>query len=472
MRRRTIAVQVFAAGTLLLAACSSSSPSRVTAGDAAADAAAPFSLDSCTDALAAIYADPGALPADLGAIIKCSKDKDLTAADLKAGAPNHVGKAFTSGAHVYHVLYRTTRGDEAKTAGTSSAMVYLPDAPRATSLPVIVVSHGSVGQAPNCTPSKTPVLYQVAPLVGAGFAVIAPDLAGYANYGAANNPPNAYGNALDVGRSTLDGARALRKIMGPTASDKVVLVGHSQGGDSTLAALAISSTYGSGGTVVGVVAYAPLWLYQAWGALSILASQYPFATSASVNAVAIYYMYTHSELLDGAGHGGDVFKPEKRAAIKNFVDTVCYDDAAAPLAALGTDITDVYDPAFSASIAAPIGLGNPCKDDLCNKWKARFLADRPHLTGDAAQVPILLPYGGMDTTIPANRMTCVLDRLDLDKANYKLCFEPTAGHTGVVNVRSDYASDWIAAKTLGAPEPPACTGVYPRPMCASIPPND
>ncbi len=36
-------------------------------------------------------------------------------------------------------------------------------------------------------------------LVAAGFAVIAPDLAGYANFGAAGNPPSAYASAADVG---------------------------------------------------------------------------------------------------------------------------------------------------------------------------------------------------------------------------------------------------------------------------------
>ncbi len=470
-------------GIVTVVGCSSSTPApapateadggAVDGGATETDAGPAFSLASCTDSMESIYADPGPLPADLGAIIKCAKDKDLSAADIKAGAPNHVGKGFASGAHVYRVLYRTERGDAAKTPGTSSAMVYIPTTPRAATLPVIVASHGTVGQSPKCTPSKAPALYQAGPIVGAGFAVIAPDLAGYANYGAAKNPPNAYAQVADAAKSTLDGARALRKIMGSTASDKVVIVGHSQGGGTALGALALSASYGSGGTLAGVVGYAPLWLNQAtWGALSLLADQYPFKGASFVSAVAIWYLYTHAELLDGAGHGGDPFKADKRAAIKSFVDTACDADTEAQLTPLGADIRDLFDPAFSASVALAAGLGNPCGDELCRKWDARFKADRPHLTGDLAKVPILLPYGGKDTTIGNDRMACVLDRLDTDKAKYTLCFEPETDHTGIVNVRSDYVSEWIAARTLDGPEPAACPATFARPACATPPPND
>ena len=38
------------------------------------------------------------------------------------------------------------------------------------------------------------------PLVGSGLPVIAPDWAGYANYGAPNNPPSAYANSVDVAK--------------------------------------------------------------------------------------------------------------------------------------------------------------------------------------------------------------------------------------------------------------------------------
>jgi dienelactone hydrolase len=446
------------------------------AGDAGLDGGRATSIDvalACDDTIASIYADPGPLPAEKGAILRCARDKDLTAAELEKALPDYVGKPFTSGAHVYRILYRTERGDAKSTPAASSAAVLIPTVPRAETLPVVVVSHGTRGQGAPCTASKLAELYQTGPLVGSGYVVIAPDLAGFNDYGAKGNPPSIYAGAADVGKSTLDGAKAVRKLIHEGLSEQIVLVGHSQGGHTALSALAMSASYDAGGTIAGVFVYTPLWFSQAsWGALPLLASTYPFADYTLLNSAAIWYMYTHSEALDGPGHGGDIFKPEQRAAIKNFQDKVCLDEADKPLRALGTDITAVYDPAFVDSVAGAAGFGTECLDDVCKKWIARFAADRPHLKGAALKVPIEIAYGGSDHSIPPERLACVLDRLEADGAHYGLCIEPSADHPGIVFKRSDYANDWIGALTLGEPEPTPCKGSFKRPACATPPAND
>jgi pimeloyl-ACP methyl ester carboxylesterase len=448
------------------------SPAHDEVSDAGSSDAPSIDIP-CNDTIASIYGDPGELPAEKGAILRCARDADLSAEDIQKQLPEYEGKPFTSSAHVYRVLYRTERGDGANTPATSVATVFVPTVPRAEKLPVIVVSHGTRGQGPECATSKLQEIYQTGPLVGAGYAVIAPDLSGFNNYGAAHNPPSIYAGSADVAKSTLDGAKALRKVMGHALSDKVVLLGHSQGGHTTLSALAMASEYDAGGTIAGVFVYAPLWISQAtWGALPLVSTQYPFKDATLINAAAIWYMYTHGEALDGPGHGGDIFKPEKRAAIKDFQDNVCLDEAAAPLQALGTDINDLYDPSFTNAVSAAVGVGAPCDSDLCKKWAARFSADRPHLTGSALEVPIQIAYGGSDTAIPPERMACVLERLENDGASYSLCMAPGADHPGVVYKRADFANDWIAARTLGAPEPPPCKGAFERPACATPPAND
>lgn len=458
---------------MALAACSSSSSApAVDAGQGLQPGTLALEVP-CPDAVADVYADPGVLPAQKGAIIKCARENDLSAADIMAAVPGYTGRALTSGAHVYRVLYRTERGDAASSPGTSSAVVLIPTVPRALPLPVVVVSHGTRGQGPACAASKLSELYQEGPLVGAGFAVIAPDLAGFANYGAPGNPPNVYAGAAEAGKSTLDGAKALRIMFGSSLTDKVVLVGHSQGGFTALAALAQSTTYDAGGTIAGVFAFAPLWLAQtSWGALSLEASTFPFKDTALLNAVTIWYIYSHGEAFDGPGHGTDSFRPAKRDAIKSFQDTVCLDDAGPALVAMGDTIADVLDPSFTGAVSFAAATGSSCGSDLCNEWISRFAADRPHLTGAAVNVPIMIAYGGMDMAIPADRMACVLDRLDTDKASYSLCLEPSADHVGIVLRRSDYAADWIAARTLGAPEPAPCDAAFVRPECATPPPND
>jgi alpha-beta hydrolase superfamily lysophospholipase len=449
------------------------------ANDGPSVAPGSFTLEvSCNDKVDDVYGDPGKLPDEKGAILKCAHDKDLTKDQLTSGAPDYKGKPFTTGAKIYRVLYRTERGDDAKTAGYSSATVFVPDTPRVAAgsgklVPVVVTSHGTAGQGGSCAPSRgDQSAYMNYPLVGAGYAVIMPDLAGYANYGAAGNPPSVYAGVSDVGKSTLDGARALRKMFSASVSDKVIIAGHSQGGGTALAALALSDSYGSGGTLAGVVAYAPLWLSQAsWGALPALASTYTFKTAPLVNAVAIWYVYTHGELLDGAGHGGDAFKAAKRADVKKFVDGTC-ESAVDTITQLGNDITDVYDSPFTSALEGPAAFGSQCQDDLCTKWHRRFNDDRPHFTGAQLQVPILLPYGGMDTTIPPDRMGCVIDRLDSDKASYKVCYDPNASHTPIVDVKSDYVNGWIGARTLGEPEPAACPDAFTKTACATPPPNE
>jgi pimeloyl-ACP methyl ester carboxylesterase len=455
---------------------------------------------ACADSLDAVYGDPGPLPGTHGAILKCAKDRDLPVDQVQSmlAADGFSSRAVTNGVHAYRVLYETERGTVPATPGISSALVLLPDTPRAAQLPVVVASHGSRGQCAACAASKEdPIAADVNPdferqvyaLAGYGFAVIAPDLAGYANFGAAGNPPSAYGSADDTGKSTLDGARALRKLVPSLVTDQVVLVGHSQGGNSALAAAALYDQYGADGKLAAVALFSPLWITQrTWGALTALPMLFPFKGNEGANAVSIWYHYIHGELLDGPGHGGDVFLASKRDAVRAFVESASWGGgtpAWAPLYALGSTTADIFDPAFT-SVVGQFGAAEadcPASGDagaLCQKWKARYAADRPHLSAATAHVPELIVWGQKDTTIGATRITCAIDRLKTDGASPTLCIDPNADHSGVVGTKADYVADWIASQTLGAPAPDACAlhaetdildGNQPA-TCAAVPPND
>jgi pimeloyl-ACP methyl ester carboxylesterase len=506
MKRTTLALLVAATAALGNGAACSSSSGGAAPSDAGTDGTvgddggggdggiAAYTLDvACTDTIDSIYADPGPLPADKGTIIRCAKDKDIAKTDLEAtvrtadpdtdagpGVPGYMGRALTSGAHVYRILYRTERGDDAKTAGYSSATVYLPDTPRAAQSPLVSVSHGSRGQAARaasskldpCTNANGDYIRQVYPVVGAGYAVIVSDLAGYANYGAANNPPSAYAHGLDVGKSTLDGMRALKKMISKSLLAKSVLVGHSQGGGTALATLAIASSYAPDITISGAAVYSPLWLSARTNGAFLLAPQtYTLTKAPAIPTVMFWYMYTHGELLDGAGHGLDVFSTSKRTVIKSFVDNDCWNSSYPDLEAVGASANDFFDTAFADAIKYPAaGVGcNPTDDAatccanasspnvaLCTKWLNRFIGDWPHITGAAAQIPILSLYGGMDHTITPDLAACVFQRYKTDSLKYKVCLDPNGGHSSIVAYRADYVNDWIAARTLGAAEPAAC----------------
>ena len=467
------------AAMLVLAtgACSSSndsndvpadSGSSETSGDAIGDAGPSLLEIACADDAASTFAAPPSITGAKGTILRCAKDlsidKDKMLAD--AQADGYAGKPFVSGAHLYRLTYVTERATEPASPGFSSAILWLPDNPVSKSLPIIVAAHGTGGQAGKCAPSQEAagievggMAYLARPLVGAGFAVIVPDYAGFAGYGATNNPPSGYAFSADIGRSTLDAARALKLAIPSHASDQVVIVGHSQGGHTALSALALATTYGSDLNIVAAVAYAPLWFSNlSWGAMLAVADLFPMTTSSFAIAAGVWYHYSHAEIQDGPGHGVDIFAADKKAAIKEWFDGHCGDDDF--FKALGKISTDLYDPAFTAAIGSHAIDGSDCTDPgakaLCDKWMGRYKSDRPHLTGKAAAVPLLVLYGDSDTTIPADRMACGFERLKSDKANVTFCIETGADHHGVVEKRGSYVADWIAARTLGSAEPAKC----------------
>ena len=374
-----------------------------------------------------------------------------------------------SGAIEYRILYATQRGTSPASPGYATASVFLPDTPRAGALPVIAIAHGTEGTGPDCANSKmgnldptNPQFAMVFTLVARGFAVVAADYAGYAAYG--SNPPAGYLFADDEAKSVLDAARALRQLAPKSFGENVVVVGFSQGGHSALSALAEESSYGLGGKLAGVVAYSPLWFNMgSWGAVFYEASSFALSAPGSAGLVRydVWYHYTHGELLDGPGHGGDVFAAAQRPAVEQFVNTVCNPGDAGMLTSLPGNIESLYDPTFVSAVTNSEALGNPCPTDptknaLCQTWKARYAADRPHITGAATTVPTLLVRGGADVDIPADRFVCGTDRLTSDGASFSVCYEPTATHATAVTMRGDYVADWIANVALGEPAPAAC----------------
>lgn len=483
--------------------CSSSDdpPSNNPTDSGTADTSTETSADAgdqhpavilpCTDTEDAVYGAPGTIPMEKGTIVKCSSGERYSKEALEARAKmnGYAGKPFTSGAKVYRILFVTQRGDAAGTPAVSSAIVYLPDTPRAAKSPLVVASHGSRGQAAACAATRlTPqgeyvrsdFENQTLPVVGAGIPVIASDGPGYANFGAMGNPPSTYNSASDLGKAQLDATGAFQKLAPSLVDGNVVLYGHSQGGHTALASLALAESYGLQGTLKAVVVFAPLWLPQrTWGAILGLPTLFPFETYLAANAVSVWYHYTHGELLDGPGRGVDVFKPEARDTIKKFVNEQCWAADYPLLKGLGKDARDVFDPAFMAAIGDTASTGAPCPTadpgkSLCEKWMKRYLDDRPRLTGAAQKVPILFLYGNKDTTIPPDRVTCARDRLKSDMTNLSFCVDADADHGGILKVRSNYAIDWLLAKSNGTADPAPCPlgEADLKEPCNNAPPND
>jgi alpha-beta hydrolase superfamily lysophospholipase len=362
--------------------------------------------------------------------------------------------------------------------------------------PLVVVAHGSRGQGPTCAPSLDsddaravhPDYEQLVwPLVGLGYPVIASDWAGFSAFGAEGNPISGFGFVDDVGRSLLDSIAAAHDVAATVLTDDYVLVGHSQGGQLALGTLALSTSYGPDArfSLRGVAAYAPLWLPQrSWGAIPLIESTVPIGPSSAV-PVAIWYHYTHGAILDGPDGALAMFREDKRAFLKEWVESSCWEIGFARLLEEGRVYSDFFAKDFIDAVSPTAGLGSPCPADdpsraLCETWMARYRADRPLATGTAQDVPVLVAIGGGDPAIPPDRLACVVDALRRSTRNVAFCFHRTADHGGIMRAHADAVADWIGSVTLGTPRTAQCEsdvvdltdGNGNAATCAVIPPNE
>jgi hypothetical protein len=265
----------------------------------------------------------------------------------------------------------------------------------------------------------------------------------------------------------------MQKLLTPGGtSEEVVLVGHSHGGHAVLSAQALASSYGLAGRLAAVVSFAPAWLpARVWGAVLSPAAGFRVEDNSTLIALAMVYFNTHAELYDGPGSALQLYKPEKRAAIAKFFDPnlPCFTGGAegSPairegLLPIGATPSDFMEPAFLASIGACGITGDPnCAAEPAATWIARFRADRP--ASDPRGADILLWQGREDTTA-ASVAQCGIDKITADfavagaTARFTFCGDREADHEGVLN-NMTWTARWIAARTLGATEPPACAGV-------------
>ncbi|MCB0976264.1 MAG: alpha/beta fold hydrolase [Acidimicrobiales bacterium] len=159
----------------------------------------------------------------------------------------------------YRILYVSTTVSGEPTVVTGMASVPAGEAP-AGGWKVATHAHGSTGLADDCAPSAEP---DSAPSVEArfvqgvgtkhGFVVASTD---YEGQGGPGRHPFLVG--VSEGRSVIDAALAARQLPGVTTeSERVSIVGYSQGGHAALWANQIVGDYAPDLKVVGTVAGAP-----------------------------------------------------------------------------------------------------------------------------------------------------------------------------------------------------------------------
>ena len=450
---------------------------------------APALAMACTDAPTDVYTLP-TLPAmedsRRGDVFRCAITEKITVPDIKAQIeadnapyPNAIAGTINSGFWTYRIAYRSTRNTVGTTRaeGDTAAVLLVPAKPIAGA-PLVVFGHGSTGIAPKCAPSRLdlsatppdqdypPMLYRLA---GYGYTVIAPDYNGF-SYG--QTP--GYFNAEDEAHAILDATRAAAKIL-PTPPDQVVFVGHSQGGHAVLAAHSYAKSYGMQGQLIGVAAFAPMWMSMSlWAAATTTAAGLMTATDVNSILYAMEYAYSAGELRDGTGVS--VFQTAKQTAAKEAILNECYD--AARLQALGATPADFFDAAYVGDVGYTCAA-NPfapdCTSTEAAKWKARWVEDRPAI--DPQGPPIIMFFGAMDTFITPGRAECARKKLAADLASggatkVDTCYNDVSNHRDIVRGQDpEYLNRWISAKAGVGPDPGACAA-FPSGRVCQTPPND
>ncbi|MGX5681170.1 alpha/beta fold hydrolase [Schumannella luteola] len=177
-----------------------------------------------------------------------------------AGKPGEVVKSepilsAPFGSSAWRIIYRTT--DLAGSTVLASAVVAVPDAPApAGGRAVISWGHPTTGAARSCAPSLLfdPFLMMTGlhEFLAAGYAMVATDYPGMAVEG-----DSSYLVGVTEGNAMLDAVIAAQQLA-DGLSDRVLLWGHSQGGQAALfAAQQAASGYAPSLDVLGVAVAAP-----------------------------------------------------------------------------------------------------------------------------------------------------------------------------------------------------------------------
>ncbi|WP_439901288.1 lipase family protein [Microbacterium azadirachtae] len=189
----------------------------------------------------AFYTPPSDVPSQPGTLIRSEP--------MTVGVP--------AGAKAWRILYTTTNPDGSP--AVSSGTVLAPADPGPDPLPLLTVSHGTVGVVPGCAPSLSGAPFAdgagtaMADMVTKhGWVAVTSD---YIGLGTKGPHPYLVGDA--EARNVWDASKAVLGFRAVKVSTDTVIWGHSQGGQGALWTAQIAASYAPEFTVKGVAAFAP-----------------------------------------------------------------------------------------------------------------------------------------------------------------------------------------------------------------------
>jgi acetyl esterase/lipase len=376
----------------------------------------PVTLPPVPGALAAFYQTPDPLsPAPPGSIIRAQQ------IPVEAGLPDRTT--------AFRILYHSESVDGTDIA--VSGIVVLPGRPAPPGgYRIVSWAHGTTGLADACAPSMDGIgdIPYLPQLLELGYVVAATD---YEGLGTGGVHPYLVGQS--EGQSVLDAARAARDLVGPDASDEVVVFGHSQGGQAALFAGQIAGAYAPELFIAGVVSVAPVSDVDEFVPATVGRTADPLA----VYTVASLYAWSRTY---GDLPLADVLTP-RGVAMSATIDETCINALADEFAGLPTDRL------FRAG------------------WEeepAVVAHEAQNAPGAAPTIaPILVVQGVSDDLVPFSLTSSLVeDRLcrgEHDTVQYDAFRDE--GHSNVIPAAEGDVLRWMVARlAVGRTAPDSCDG--------------
>jgi pimeloyl-ACP methyl ester carboxylesterase len=332
-----------------------------------------------------------------------------------------------AGATAYRVIYHSQSITGADIA--VSGLVVVPGGtPPANGFPIVSWAHGTAGLADQCAPSLGGLssISYLSSLLNHRMIVAATD---YQGLGTPGNHPYLVGQSEAQG--VLDAARAARDLEGRSASNTVMVIGYSQGGQAALFAGQIALSYAPELYVAGIVAIGPV-------------------TSIAELAPAV--------------PGDDADPDAGFAAMALYAWSATYGDL--PLASVFTNVglrdTAVITSACSAAVGAVYDT-TPTKNLFRAGWSANPMVRADDAVNQPEHSPISAPVmvvqGTNDSLVPYGTTTKLVDDNLCHSEHDTVRYVPIAGasHSGALQDGASAILGWVSLRMAGAPEGNSCS---------------
>jgi pimeloyl-ACP methyl ester carboxylesterase len=303
------------------------------------------------------------------------------------------------------ILYTATDGVSGQGVMATSGAVFIPKGQvPAQGWPIVAWAHGTVGIADRCAPSRNRRTERDAKYLNAwlreGFVVVATD---YERLGIGG--PHLYFQARAEAFAVLDSVRAVLGGM-PDLSNRIIVVGQSQGGHAAFATAGYAPSYAPELNVRGTVAT---------GTPYIGRNNPPVIPPDQVNPTLAYLMYfvRTAEVLDDNFKDADFFTP-RALPVYGQSDTLCVAPLEAAVVEAGLTRANALVPGNFAKAAAQLAKN--------------FVYPTLHLTQ-----PLFMGTGERDIDVSAEQQIALAN--DACGAGTRVVQRvyPNQDHSGTVN---------------------------------------